>query len=92
MILSFHHLWRAACFKRLFQEAAGFLWGLLLCSIGQPVLREWINWTLGSTEINQDAMKSNTDALCCDFLLASLYERHFIKISCVVTWFIGHAP
>lgn len=44
------------------------------------------------SEMNQDAIKSNADALCCDLFLASLYERHFIKITCVVTWLTGQPP
>lgn len=76
-------------YTQSFQEAVGSQWGLLLCSTGQTALRQCMKWTLGSSahrsELNEDATKSNANALCFDLFLASLYEQRFIKITCVVT-------
>lgn len=44
------------------------------------------------SETNKDAIKSNAQVLCCDSFLASLYERHFIKKTCILTWLIGQPP
>lgn len=76
-------------YTQSFQEAVGSQWGLLLCSTGQTVLRQCMEWILGSSayrsELHEDATKSNADALCSDLFPASLYEQYFIKITCVVT-------
>lgn len=53
-----------------------------------------MRWTLGSSarksELSEDTTKSNAEALCSDLFLASLYEQHFIKITC--PWLIGQPP